>query len=92
MDHFIAEYRDDPIEPLSSFALGLEKDYNAVKNCLLYPKISNGPMEGTNNKIKMVRRRGYERAGIELLNALMVLPWYYYDADGSYKRGNASAA
>jgi transposase len=92
LDHFIAEYRDDPIEPLSSFALGLEKDYNAVKNCLLYPKISNGPMEGTNNKIKMVRRRGYGRAGIELLNALMVLPWYYYDADGSYKRGNVSAA
>ena len=38
-------------------------------------------MEGTNNKIKMVRRRSYGRAGVELVNALMALPWYYADLD-----------
>ena len=83
LDCFINDYINDSTEPLSIFASGLRKDYEAVKkkNCLLYPGISNGPMEGTNNKIKMVRRRGYGRVGIELLNALMVLPWYYHDLD-----------
>jgi len=38
-------------------------------------------MEGTNNKIKIVRRRGDGRAGLELLNALFTLPWYDDDLD-----------
>jgi hypothetical protein len=42
-------------------------------------------MEGTNNKIKMLRRRGYGRAGIELINALAVLPWYYKDMDCKFQ-------
>ena len=66
---------------MAGFASGLQKDIEAVKNCLRYPAISNGPMEGTNHKIKGVRRRAYGRAGIELLNALLVLPWYYHDLD-----------
>ena len=36
-------------------------------------------MEATNQKIKMVRRRTYGRAELELPNALLVLPWYYHD-------------
>ncbi|WP_363319129.1 transposase [Desulfosporosinus sp.] len=66
LDLFINDYQNDSIEPLSVFVSGLQKDYEAVKNSLLYPCISNGPMEGTNNKIKMVRRRGYGRVGIEM--------------------------
>jgi len=81
LDCFINDYINNSTELFSIFASGLRKDYDAVKNFLLYPGISNGPMEGTNNKIKMVRRRGYGRVGIELLNALMVLPWYYHDLD-----------
>lgn len=79
LDAFISTYQKDSIEAISNFASGLKKDYEAVKNGLLYPQISNGPMEGTNNKIKMLRRRGYGRAGLELINALAVLPWYYED-------------
>ncbi|MCL5063869.1 MAG: transposase [Firmicutes bacterium] len=52
-----------------------------MKNCLRYPTIGNGPMEGTNNQIKMVRRRGYGRAGLELLNAFFTLPWSDDDLD-----------
>lgn len=81
LDAFISTYQKDSIEAISNFASGLKKDYEAVKNCLLYPQISNGPMEGTNNKIKMLRRRGYGRAGLELINALAILPWYYEDID-----------
>jgi transposase len=76
LDAFICNYQNDSIEAISVFASGLKKDYDAVKNSLIYPLISNGPMEGTNNKIKMLRRRGYGRAEIELINALAVLPWY----------------
>ena len=83
LDKFICEYENDSIEAIAIFASGLKKDYDAVKNCLLYPNISNGPMEGTNNKIKMIRRRGYGRAKIELINALLVLPWYYKDLDNN---------
>jgi len=92
LDCFINDYINDSTEPLSIFASGLRKDYEAVKNCLLYPGISNGPMEGTNNKIKMVRRRGYGRVGIELLNALMVLPWYYHDLDKNCSPKDLSVA
>jgi hypothetical protein len=66
--------------------------YIAVKNSLIYPEISNGPMEGTNNKIKMLRRRGYGRAGIELINALAVLPWHYRDIDENCRPQNIRAA
>jgi hypothetical protein len=81
LDDFMETYQQDPAEPIAQFASGLAKDLEAVKNCLRYPAIRNGPMEGTNNKIKMTRRRGYGRTGVELLNALMALPWYYRDLD-----------
>ena len=81
LDQFIQTHQDDASEPIAVFASGLQQDLEAVKNCLRHPAISNGPMEGTNNKVKMVRRRGYGRAGLELLNALFALPWYYYDLD-----------
>ena len=70
LDDFMETYQQDPAEPIAQFASGLAKDLEAVKNCLRYPAIRNGHMEGTNNKIKMTRRRGYGRTGVELLNAL----------------------
>lgn len=55
------------------YARGLDNDFNAVKNAILKRGISNGPMEGINNKIKLLRRTRYGRAKIELVNALAVL-------------------
>jgi len=81
LDPFIRTDQDDDSEPIAEFASGLKQDLEAVKNCLRYPAIRNGPMEGTNNKIKIVRRRGDGRAGLELLNALFTLPWYDDDLD-----------
>ena len=49
-------------------------------------------MEGTNNKIKMIRKRSYGRAGIELLNALVVLPWYYRDLEENYEKQQKAIA
>ena len=47
LDQFIQTYQDDASEPIAVFASGLQQDLEAVKNCLRYPTISNGPMEGT---------------------------------------------
>jgi transposase len=81
LDDFIAEYQNHSIELIATFVAGLKKDYKAVRNSIIYNHITNGPMEGTNNKLKMLRRRGYGRSEIELLNALAVLPWHYKDID-----------
>lgn len=73
LDSFINKYKDSDINPLAQYVRGLLKDYEAVKNSLLYKDISNGPLEGTNSQIKMKHRRGGGRAGLELLNAYNVL-------------------
>ena len=70
---FIDKYKDSEIASVAQFANGLTNDYDAVKNCLLYPHISNGPIEGINSRTKYIHRRGSGRAGIELLNAYRVL-------------------
>ena len=73
LDAFIQQYQACAIDPLAQYATGLRKDYVAAKHSLLYPEISNRPLEGMNSRIKMRHRRGGARAGIELLNAYNVL-------------------
>ena len=73
LDAFIEKYKGSEIASVAQFAKGLAKDYDAVKNCLLYPHISNGPIEGINSRTKYIHRRGGGRASIELLNAYRVL-------------------
>ena len=73
LDSFIEKYKDSEIASVAQFAKGLTKDYDAVKNCLLYPHISNGPIEGINSRTKYIHRRGSGRASVELLNAFRVL-------------------
>ena len=48
------------------FAFGLERDYSAVEAALTY-SWSNGPVEGHNNRLKMIKRQMYGRAGFDLL-------------------------
>jgi len=70
---FIYKYKGDSYWRLARFAKGLEMDIDAVRNTLLYPDISNGPVEGINSIIKCVKRVGGGRAKIDLLSATMVL-------------------
>ena len=74
LDAFISKYINSEIYSLAQYARGIQDDYNAVKNSLLYPDISNGPIEGINSRIKMKHRRSVGREGLELLNAYMVIP------------------
>jgi len=70
---FINNYKACGVDSFERYAKGLGKDFNAVKNAILNRGISNGPIEGVNNKIKLLRRTRYGRAKIELINALAVL-------------------
>ena len=69
---FIANYKNSPIPSIKSFALGLEKDIDAVENAVA-SDLSNGFVEGNNNRIKMIKRVMYGRCGIKLLTAKIML-------------------
>jgi transposase len=73
LNPFIDKYINDPCEKLAQFANGLQMDEEAVKNTLLYPKISNGIVEGTNNLIKLVKRQGCGKMKIDLLAAKVAI-------------------
>src|SRR5262245_54136828 len=58
--------RADDLPALHSFTEGLLIDYDTLIAGLTLPH-SNGPTEGTINKIKMLKRQMYGRAGFALL-------------------------
>ncbi|MDE5781757.1 MAG: transposase [Lachnospiraceae bacterium] len=49
------------MKELSSFAKGLEKDICDVENSVLSP-LSNGFVEGMNNKLKMIKKQCMDHA------------------------------
>ena len=51
---------------MKNFAQGLEKDLKAIEAALTY-EWSNGPVEGHNNRLKMIKRQMYGRAKFDLL-------------------------
>jgi transposase len=66
LDQWIAAVRADDLPAVHSFAEGLLIDRDAVIAGLTLPH-SNGPTEGTVNKIKLIKRQMYGRAGFSLL-------------------------
>jgi hypothetical protein len=73
LDAFIVKYEEDPCELYATFAKGLKKDLEAIRNMLRYPDISNGVVEGLNNFIKKVKRVSYGRAKLPLLLAQVLV-------------------
>lgn len=68
---FIDHYKTSEIKELSSFVKGLEKDISAVENAVA-SDLSNGFVEGTNSKLKMVKRTMYGRCSKQLLQAKLM--------------------
>lgn len=54
--------------PLRRFAAGLAVDIDAVRAAIILPW-SNGPTEGQINRLKLLKRQMYGRAGFDLLRA-----------------------
>jgi hypothetical protein len=64
--------------PVVRFAYGLQKDISAV-SAAVDTSWSTGQVEGQINRLKMIKRQMYGRAGFELLRA-RVLPYSTLDA------------
>jgi transposase len=71
LDAWMHEARSSGIKELHSFVSGIERDYDAVKAGLTF-KWSQGPVEGTVNKLKVHKRLMYGRAGFPLLRQKML--------------------
>jgi hypothetical protein len=72
LDDWIAEVEADELPALRSFAAGLRRDYDAVRNGLTLP-FNSGAVEGTVNRIKMLKRQTYGRANLDLLRKRVLL-------------------
>ncbi len=66
LDAWLSHVRTSKIRELQGFVAGVERDKEAVKAGLTLP-FSNGMVEGNVNKLKLVKRMGYGRAGFPLL-------------------------
>lgn len=65
---FIEKYSDSNFKTLKRFASRLKRDIDAVENAVAY-EYSNGFVEGTNSRLKMIKRTMYGRCGKQLLEA-----------------------
>ncbi len=66
LDAWLEKVRTSQIRELQGFVAGVERDKKAVKAGLTLPA-SNGMVEGNVNKLKLLKRMGYGRAGFPLL-------------------------
>jgi transposase len=71
LDGWLEDAEESRSTAMQSFAGGLRKDLDAVRAGLT-EKWSNGCVEGFVNKLKLLKRQGYGRAGFELLRARML--------------------
>jgi transposase len=71
LDDWIAAARRAPLPALHSFADGLERDIDAVRNGLTLPW-SSGPVEGKNCKFKHIKRLMYGRASFAFLRRMIL--------------------
>ena len=65
-DAWLQHVKDSHCKHLIAFANSLIQDYNAVF-VALYSPFSNGPTEGHINKLKIIKRQMFGRAGPQLL-------------------------
>lgn len=71
-DDWLMKALTSSLKPFVQFAEGLFDDYAAVKASMM-STVSNGQVEGLNNRLKMLKRQMYGRAGLELLTKRFIL-------------------
>ncbi|ESA37897.1 transposase family protein [Leptolyngbya sp. Heron Island J] len=72
LDSWLENAKNSTIKTFQSFAKGIEDDYDAVKAGMILD-VSNGPVEGQNNRLKMLKRQMFGRAGLDLLAKRLIL-------------------
>lgn len=72
LDTWINNWISSEYGRLKTFANGMSNDLQAIKNAIKF-SYNNGLAEGTNNKLKALKRGMYGRAGNHLLEIKMVM-------------------
>jgi transposase len=72
LDSWLEKATNSSLKAFQTFAKGLKEDYDAVKAGLTL-EVSNGPVEGLNNRLKMLKRQMFGRAGLDLLAKRFIL-------------------
>ena len=72
LEDWMTAVESSDLPALHAFVRGLRKDLDAVVAGLSLP-YSNGPIEGTNTKFKLLKRQMYGRAGFALLRQRILL-------------------
>jgi len=72
LDSWLEKAANSSVRAFQRFAKGLKEDYDAVKAGLTL-EVSNGPVEGLNNRLKMLKRQMFGRAGLDLLARRFIL-------------------
>ena len=73
LDEWLVQAENSQIIEFARFAAGLRGDYKAVKAALTY-SWSNGQVEGQVNRLKLIKRQMYGRAGFDLLRRRVLGP------------------
>ena len=69
---FINKYKGSSVKLIKKFAESMKNDFEAIENAVSSP-LSSGFVEGTNSKLKMVKRTMYGRCGCRLLAAKLMV-------------------
>lgn len=72
LEDWLTAAKDSAIKAFQGFAKGLMEDYDAVKAGVTL-EVSNGQVEGQNNRLKMLKRQMFGRAGLNLLAKRFIL-------------------
>ena len=72
LDDWILATENETLAPLAGFARNLRRDIDAIRNGLTMPH-SSGPVEGGINRLKMIKRQMFGRAGLALLRKRVLL-------------------
>jgi transposase len=72
LDAWLDAVEADDLPPLHSFAAGVRRDYDGVRNGLTLIH-NSGPVEGHVNRLKMLKRQMYGRANLDLLRKRVLL-------------------
>ena len=71
LKEWLSRAKVSPCPEISNFAEGIRRDESAV-NVAITTHWSNGPVEGHVNRLKMIKRQMYGRAGFTLLKSRVV--------------------
>ncbi|SCE41650.1 Transposase [Streptomyces sp. DvalAA-43] len=72
LEGWITDVERDSLAPLAGFARNLRRDFDAVRNGLSLSH-SSGAVEGNINRLRMLKRQMFGRAGLDLLRKRVLL-------------------